>query len=53
MAVIGSSQDESEIYGLLVLDNNPKNSNLNQDCDDWEDWINDEYDVNINVKSCF
>lgn len=47
---MATNEDESEAYGLLVLGNTPKNSNLDSDCDDWENWINDEYDVSMNVN---
>lgn len=47
---MGLNDQESEVYVLLVLNNDPKNMNLDGGCEDWEDWINQDYEVSMNVK---
>ena len=43
------SDDESAVYGLLILNNDPKNINLDDGCHDWENWIEQDYDISMNV----
>lgn len=50
VAIVAVNEEESEVYGILILNNDPKNIDLDQGCEDWENWINEEYDVSMDVS---
>ena len=46
---MGTDAEDTQVYGLIILNAYPNNVNLADDCADWADWVPEEYDLYLEV----